>query len=218
MKNESVKKALRYWTAERFKSLQRKLSAARNTIQKDALSRELEPFYTPDEIETLAKAATILGSIKRKVEHAKEVTAREERERQRHLDHCKALRWSLLDRFVPAPETVENKRDAVVFNLALELHCKEISSGYYREHKFFASSLARVFDKTRGLSPDAFVLHCCRENREWLEKNLWHYDVEPDKKSIEQVLDDYRRHWLDEVLKNDLFAAEIAQFDQAIAI
>ena len=46
-------KALKYRNAERFKALQRKLTTAKNTIQKEALSSQLKPFYTDAEIETL---------------------------------------------------------------------------------------------------------------------------------------------------------------------
>ena len=49
MRDGNIKDLLKYWTAERFKSLQRKLTTAKNTILKDALSRELEPFYSQEE-------------------------------------------------------------------------------------------------------------------------------------------------------------------------
>ena len=93
--------ALTYWNADRFKALQRKLTSARNTIQKEALSRDLEPFFTEDEVETLNKAAGILASVKRKIEHAKEVKAREEKQRDARLDNYKVMRTKLLDIHLP---------------------------------------------------------------------------------------------------------------------
>lgn len=74
-------KALKYWNAERFKSLQRKLTTAKNPIQNEALSAQFKPFLSDDEIKTLTEASRILGSVKNKIAHAKEIKAREEKER-----------------------------------------------------------------------------------------------------------------------------------------
>ncbi|PLW67813.1 hypothetical protein [Pseudohalioglobus lutimaris] len=100
---KGVKEALSWFTAERFKSLQRKLTTARNTIQNDALSSQLKPLYSEEEIRTLNEAARILGSVKSKVEHAKEKKAREEAARDRHLDNCKRQRRALLSSALPRP-------------------------------------------------------------------------------------------------------------------
>ena len=68
-----IMKTLKWWNAERFKTLQRKLTAAKNTIQTEALSPNFLPFFSADEIDTLKEAVRILGSTKRKIEHAKEI-------------------------------------------------------------------------------------------------------------------------------------------------
>lgn len=52
-------KALKYWNTERFKTLQRKLTAAKNTIQNDALSVQFKQFFSDDEVKTLAEASRI---------------------------------------------------------------------------------------------------------------------------------------------------------------
>lgn len=218
MRDGNIKEVLKYWTAERFKSLQRKLATAKNTILKDALSRELEPFYSQEEIETLTRAAGILGSVKRKVEHAKEVSAREEKEFERHLQHCKSLRLSLLNQFFPKPDNNGSELEAVLLNLALDLNSQTISRSYYREHKFFVSALDRVFKKKRSLSAKAFAIQCWEENQQWLEENLWPYDKEPDRALIEHLVDDYQSVWREEVLNHPSFSAEVARFETAQAI
>ena len=218
MRDGNIKEVLKYWTAERFKSLQRKLTTAKNTILKDALSRELEPFYSQEEIETLTRAAGILGSVKRKVEHAKEVSAREEKEFERHLQHCKSLRLSLLNQFFPKPDDDQSELEAVILNLALDLNGASISNNYYREHKFFVSALDRVLKKERGLSAKAFAMQCWRENQQWLEENLWPYDQEPNKEIIERLVGDYQSVWRDEVLNHPSFSSEVARFQTVQAI
>jgi len=218
MRDGNIKDLLKYWTAERFKSLQRKLTTAKNTILKDALSRELEPFYSQEEIETLTRAAGILGSVKRKVEHAKEVSAREEKELERHLQHCKSLRLALLNQFFPKPDNDQSEREAVLLNLALDLNGECISKSYYREHKFFVSALDRVLKKERGLSAKAFAMQCWRENHQWLEENLWPYDEEPNKEHIVRLVDDYQSVWRNEVLNHPSFRAEVTRFETAQAI
>lgn len=89
-------KALKYWNAERFKKLQRKLTTARNTIDKEALSIQLKPFFTDEEKQVLSEASRVLGSVKRKIEHAKEIKAREEKARDLQLADYKQQRQALL--------------------------------------------------------------------------------------------------------------------------
>ena len=100
-------KALKYWNAERFKSLQRKLTTAKNTIQNEALSAQFKPFLSDDEIKTLTEASRILGSVKNKIAHAKEIKAREEKERDLRLADYKRQRLSLLAAMIPKPEGSE---------------------------------------------------------------------------------------------------------------
>ena len=94
-------KALKYWNAERFKSLQRKLTTAKNTIQNEALSAQFKPFFSDEEIKTLAEASRILGSVKNKIAHAKEIKAPEEKERDLRLAVYKRQRLSLLATVLP---------------------------------------------------------------------------------------------------------------------
>jgi len=96
-----IMKALKWWSAERFKTLQRKLTAAKNTIQNEALSPNLRPFFSNDEIDTLKKASQILETVKTKIEHAKEIKAREEKRRDIHLRSVNASAWLCWKRSFP---------------------------------------------------------------------------------------------------------------------
>lgn len=190
--------ALKYTSSDRFKAVQRKFSTARNTISGDALSQPYAALFTESEKETLREAAEILGAFKNKIEHAKEIRAREERRREEHLKHCKALRSTALDRYLPRPETLAKYIDAVKFHLALQDNRERIIRGTYFGHGTGYIEL----DLNRGLDPQyphLAVKHgaitCWQESREWLSENLWPYDKEPEHLRLETVLNAYRDEW-----------------------
>jgi predicted type IV restriction endonuclease len=136
-------KALKYWNAERFKKLQRKLTTARNTIDKEALSIQLKPFFTDEEKQVLSEASRVLGSVKRKIEHAKEIKAREEKARDLQLADYKQQRQALLAKAFPGPESAEDARPMLVWILALSIHHESISRAYFYERKYIASDIER---------------------------------------------------------------------------
>ena len=58
-----IKEVLKYWTAERFKALQRKVTSAANTIEKDMLNRQSKQLFSEKEQETLHEALMIMLSL-----------------------------------------------------------------------------------------------------------------------------------------------------------
>ena len=84
--NRSMLDALKYWNSDRFKSVQRKLTSAKNTIDNEALSWQLMPFLTDDEVNTLRQASKFLGGFKARIEHAKEKKKRLEKEHERQCN------------------------------------------------------------------------------------------------------------------------------------
>ncbi len=197
-KTSQLLEALKYASSDRFKSVQRKLTTAQNIINNDALAYPFDGFFSLEEKDALRAAAQILGSFKRKVEHAKEVRAREEQLRKAHLDHCAAERRRLLGDFLVKPETVDEHIQAVLFHLALFDHSDQISRGSYFGHSFgrIKEDLARgMSQECKHLSVNRVALECLRESKDWLLKNLWPYDSIPDQARIEVVSREYRDVW-----------------------
>lgn len=216
---KGVKEALSWFTAERFKSLQRKLTTARNTIQNDALSSQLKPLYSEEEIRTLNEAARILGSVKSKVEHAKEKKAREEAARDRHLDNCKRQRRALLSSALPRPKIEEDARPVLLWLLALSLNHKEISQyGYYYESKYFGTDIERAFGTATHHTVLGISVSWWEEITNFLDEHLWPYDEEPDQASLNKIETLMSGKWKEQVESVRSTKALLDQFDTEMAI
>lgn len=197
--------SLKYTTSERLKSAQRKFTTARNTITGEALNRPYEAFFSEKDKEILRQAASILGQFKNKVEHAKEVRAREEKARDLHLNHCRSQRQKILKEHLPEPASLDEHIETVLFHLALQVFKDSIAP--YRG-VYFGHGIDWVTeDLDRGVSekyPQMKVKHmanvCYRESFDWLGENLWAHDTVPDACRVESVLERYRRDWRDKVL------------------
>ena len=172
--------SLKYTTSERLKSAQRKFTTARNTITGEALTHPYEAFFSKKDKEVLRQAASILGQFKNKVEHAKEVRAREEKARNLHLNHCRSQRQKILKEHLPEPASLDEHIETVLFHLALQDFKDSIAPypGVYFGHGI---SWVRE-DLDQGMSekyPLIKVRHianaCNRESFDWLEENLWPY-------------------------------------------
>lgn len=209
--------ALKYTSSERLKSAQRKLTTARNTITSDALSYPYASFFSREEQETLTAAAQILGGFKNKIEHAKEVRAREERRREAHLAHCRSERSKLLTKCLSKPVSMDEHVETVVFHLALQDHKDLIARGSHFGHGFgyIEEDLNRGIDKQYShLSVKHVALECWRESLEWLGGNLWPYDSEPDSTRIEKVMEAYLAEWRDYTLKR--YEAFFSRYQEAL--
>ena len=212
-------KALKYWNAERLKSLQRKLTTAKNTIQNDALSAQFKPFFSDEEIKTLAEASRILGSVKNKIAHAKEIKAREEKERDLRLADYKRQRLSLLAAVLPKPEGPEDTRNMLLWALALSIHHQSISrSAYYYERKYILSDVERAFDTKYSGTVLAAGVKWWQEVTDFLDENLWHYDEAPDPDKLDAVQRQFGEVWRTEVQNHHGTQSILERFDTEAAI
>jgi len=212
-------KALKYWNAERFKTLQRKLTTARNTIQNEALSAQFKPFLSDDEAKTLAKASHILGSVKNKIEHAKEIKTREEKVRDQCLADYKRQRLSLLAAVIPEPKDVKDSRNMLLWALALSIHHKSISrSGYYYERKYISNDVERVFDTKYSGTVHTTGVSWWREVTAFLEEHLWHYDEAPDREKLDIVQQLFIEKWSKELQSNHGTQGILERFDTEVTI
>lgn len=211
--------ALSWFTAERFKALQRKLTTAKNTIHKEALSSQLKPFYTDAEIATLNEATRILGSVKRKIEHAKEIKAREEAARDRRLDDCKRQRLALLSKTLPKPTSETDARPMLLWLLALSLNHQKISRhGYFYEKKYIAGDIERAFGRKTVHTVLGNAVDWWQEVTQFLEENLWPYDEEPDPARLEKVEEWVTGEWRDQVMAHDGTRTLVDHYDTEVAI
>lgn len=211
-------KALKYWNAKRFKALQRKLTGAKNTIDKEALSIQFKPFFTDEEVQVLSEASRILGSAKRKIEHAKEIKAREEKARDLRLANYKRQRHALLAKAFPIPESAEDARPMLVWMLALSIHHKSISRAYFYERKYIASDIERAFDMKNAATVLAKAVSWRREITGFLEENAWYYDEAPDPARLETIQANFSESWCEEVSSDIGTEPLLERFDTEMAI
>jgi hypothetical protein len=195
---QGILDAMKYTRSDVLKTIQRKFSTASNTIKDEALTERRKGFFTLEEQETLRSAARILDSFKNKIEHAKEIKAREEKVRAAHLNRCKAARTKLLDQYLQQPTSMEQHREAVIFHLSLGDHASSISRGAHFGHnlKYIESDLERGLDaKYPHLNVKHVAINCQQDTYRWLEDNLWPHDAEPERSRIEKVFEIYREEW-----------------------
>lgn len=83
---EKILELIGFWGADELKRLQTKFTKMGNGIENDAVKSKLSALYSEDEIDTLKKAVEILRGTKSKIEHAKEVKARQEKEWHKQMD------------------------------------------------------------------------------------------------------------------------------------
>ncbi|POP52600.1 hypothetical protein [Zhongshania marina] len=197
--------ALKYTTSDRLKSAQRKLTSARNTITGEALTHPYEAFFSENDKEVLRQAANILGQFKNKVEHAKEIRAREEREWNEYLKRCGILRQTILNKYLKSPRLISEHTESVVFHLALQRFRDSIER--YRG-TYFGHGIKWIEDDfNHGLDdkyPHMKVKHvapkCHTESFDWLSENLWKYDEEPTADQVIEVMDLYHGEWREATL------------------
>ncbi|WP_287962394.1 hypothetical protein [Alcanivorax sp.] len=190
--------AIKYTTSERLKATQRKLSTARNTLVETALSRPYRGFFSDEEQEVLSRAAAILGDFKRKVEHAKEIKAREEKRRDAHIERCRALRAKILREAFPQPVDTEQHMEAVIFQLALCEFRSEVSRSWdlFNEIGQLEEDLAQALDsKFPNLKVAYIAPRCHRETTDWLDERLWYHDDIPESQKLSEIMASYETRW-----------------------
>ena len=192
---------------------------SKNTIQNEALSVNFRPFLSEEEIKTLNDASRILGSVKRKIKHAKEIKGREEKARDIHIEYCKEQRQVLLQKFIPEPNSEVDARHVLLWLLALSLHHREISlHGYFYEQKYFAGDIERAFGTKTSHTVLGEAVSWRREVTQFLEENLWFYDEKPDPDKIEFLQTRFVEFWRDEVSTNFSTKPLLERFDTEMAI
>lgn len=208
METKDLLEVLKWWNSDRFKSLQRKLTTASNTIRKEALSREFRPFLNDDEIDTLEKATAILSGVKSKVEHAKEIKARKEREWKLKMDSLKAERKALVDANI-----AKEGRDLFLFRLALGLHHRDFSGHYFAENHYIISTLNRVLDPNHHFKIKALYRDCLDDLEKWFieDSALWPYDEKPTPEELQALISRYQDEWRTEVLA--LYKDDVEKYD-----
>lgn len=197
--------ALKYATSDRLKSVQRKLTIARNTITGDALTRPYDAFFSENDKEVLRQAANILGQFKNKVEHAKEIRAREEKERDAFLKRCGFLRQTILNKYLKSPRSIGEHTESVVFHLALQRFRDSIARyrGTYFGHgiKWTEDNFnCGLDDKYPHMKVKHVAPKCHTESFDWLSENLWKYDEEPTADQVIKVMDLFHGEWRDVTL------------------
>jgi len=212
---KEVLEALKYISSDRLKSVQRKLTSAKNTINEEALSHPFSVFLSEKERQTLKEATQILGSFKSKVKYAKEIRKNQENEFHLRIGKQKSERLKLLTQYLPEPDDLESCREAVLLDLAMIRHHSKISGGYYRELRYFKSALKIVMEEDNTSTLLDFARECWLETRSWLEEHLWQFDTEPEKERIEKVLVLFQDEWRPEVLT--IYSSLIEDYDTAAA-
>ncbi len=194
-----IKEVLKYWTAERFKALQRKVTSAANTIEKDMLNRQSKQLFSEKEQETLHEALMIMRGLKRKVELAKEQKEREERAFRQHVDRCAKLRDQLLKKHTPEPTDVEGYWRVFSWRLALSVVDESRFPSLRRLPQLvlvgdMLDRLEAVRDRKDGWNWTPNITWLCNT---WLNSDvikelgdrLWEYDEIPDEGLISDFSD-----------------------------
>ncbi len=209
--------AVKDLSSDDLKSIQRKFSAAHNTIEDVALSRRYRPVFSPREQEALQEASAILARFKRNIEHAKEICARGEKRLSEAWAAATRARHALLDTLLPAPETADEHLECVRFHLALATHHTVISgASFCHDVGHVAEDLRRAQDSKYVTTVVAAARGCWAESRAWLDDNLWHRGETPDPGRIARVLDEYRGTWQARV--DRAHADLLAQFEAGLAL
>lgn len=117
IETKKLLEALSYWNAERFKTFQRKLTTAANTIASEALAPSFKVFLTADEIHTLETSLQILKGVKGKIEHAKEVKARAEKKRKHFAEAAYKAGQELWENVFPKPD---NRVDIFLISVTID--------------------------------------------------------------------------------------------------
>lgn len=222
---ESVK----FTSSKQLQTCQRQLATARNTILKTALARPYSGLFSQREQETLAQAATILATFREKVAHAKEIRAGEEARSAARRAECAAHRQSLISAAFPQPQSADDHKEAVIFQLALGHFGRSFCRGFGQHPSqvlytfdFIQSQLSVALRiKALGSKPygaaravQNVAVSCWRESIEWLDDGLWARDEIPSDQRLTELLETYRRVWRESVMNQ--YQAFLVEYASAL--
>ncbi|WP_128655771.1 hypothetical protein [Pseudomonas aeruginosa] len=126
---EDVLAVLEYYNAASLKAQQTALSGTATQLEK-LLGGPLHKLLEPEEANAIRKAGEIVRSINIRVEHAKEIKRREEKQREARLKARKALIDAEIRAAIPRPQaTAENV--IRITTLAMALHQEKFILDFY---------------------------------------------------------------------------------------
>lgn len=214
--------ALKYFSADRTKSLQTKLTKTANAIEKDGLSVELRTLLSDDEQATLAKAANILRSIKGKVEHAKEIKQREEARQQAAWDARQARILTHCNTLFPDPQNHDDCRTLLLWRLSLSVCWRGyfVESNYYPEIQYVEQRLMAWGE--RRWRDDQGGRHIFGAAREWRgdlintlkDMMLWWPAADADQAPMGELSTRFQEEW--KPLVESRYADLLQRFDTEV--
>lgn len=136
-KTEELLALFKYFRADTLKNEQTQLTKAANKIRSTATG-QLQVLFTEDEQNTLLAAATLLSSLKERVEHAKEIKERDEARRANELKENIAAARAVVDSAFPASEALQQRRDTLLWAVYLA----RAMVGYGGTHENYRSNRA----------------------------------------------------------------------------
>lgn len=116
-KTQEILKLFQYYRADTLKNEQTQLTKTANKV-KDIASGRFRVLFSTKELEALYEAATLLSSLKNRVEHAKEIAMREEARRQEALANCQKEARIAINAVFPKKEG--NEQELFVWALLLK--------------------------------------------------------------------------------------------------
>ncbi len=199
-----------YWSSEKFRKLQATLTKTANTIKQDALHYRMTPLLNHDEINTLKKAAQILLNFKLKIEHAKEIKAREEKRHKRKLKEYEKRRLALFNELLPLKNTPSHYVEIVSWRLALGNHFKTHFGihAYFPSNKIAESELERCQSRYGSTTWKGTIGGFMREIHSALTEQVWIYDEEPSREKLIDFIHLVETRWMKAFRDRDLAIIE----------
>ncbi len=120
-KTQELLELLKYFKSEDLKNEQTQLTKTANKVR-DTANGRLGALFTDDEKQTLRDAATLLTSLKTRVEHAKEIKAREEARKEKELKESLAASRAVINAAFPDSDSTTDRLDVLLWALFLGKH------------------------------------------------------------------------------------------------
>lgn len=202
-KTNKILELLKYHSSADLKNVQTKFTKTANAIKREAVQSRLSVLYTDQELETLTQAASILIGTKNKIEHAKEVKAREEKRLERLDIEYRKKQNDIIKKYI-------NFDDMSYEETFLMYCCLDHFVGQY---KFIANDIERLFKY-----PDRFKAQINQWQgdirKELIGKFPWR--KEPEENIITDFLRNYKLKYRKEV--SDKYKVLLDRLNTFIAV
>lgn len=134
-KTQELLELFKYFKAEDLKNEQTQLTKTANKVR-DTANGRLRALFTDEEQQTLLQAATLLRSLKSRVEHAKEIKAREEARKAKELKDSIAAARNVVNEAFPDSEGIVARTTLLLWTLVLDTYM----TGYGGHHENYRSN------------------------------------------------------------------------------